>query len=354
MRRWLRRAAALLASLLLLLELAIAVGEQRRHTPPFRDAQGAPLPGSVALMERMDLNGSLQSVWIRGADRRLPLLVLLHGGPGASESALFRAYVPELERHYLVVYWEQRGTGRSWLPAGHREALGTGQLLRDLDALVEEVTRRFGQRQVVLLGHSWGTVLGVLYAGWRPERVRHYVGVAQVVHTVEAQKIEREFVLEQALARHDEDVVAELRAMGPPPLRVPELLRQGSLCERYGGVFHGAMRTHDLLRAPLRTEETALLDLALFGLGNGFSLERLWPESIAIDFFRSAPRLQVPVTLMLGRHDRHVPAELSARWFAALEAPAKQLVWFERSAHNPPFEEPDAFVAALAKLASAP
>ncbi|MGV3492748.1 MAG: alpha/beta fold hydrolase [Ramlibacter sp.] len=348
--RWLCRGSVTIGALVLLLAATVLGGEAARHTAPFAAADGSPDPDAVAVMERVDLNGSRQEVWLRGADRRLPLLVLLHGGPGASESALFRHYVPQLERHFVVVYWDQRGTGRSWLPGARREALGLPQLLDDLDALVGHLTQRFGRRQVVLLGHSWGTVLGTLYAQRRPERVSHYIGVAQVVDLARAQALEREYVATQALARGDAAVLQELRDLGEPPLPVKAMLRLGALCECYGGVFHGPMRTHDLLLSALREDETALLDLALFGLGNRFSLERLWPEYTAIDFLRSVHALRVPVTLMLGRRDRHVSSELAAQWFAALQAPAKRLVWFERSARNPPFEEPEAFVREVLAL----
>jgi proline iminopeptidase len=344
-RRW----ALALVALLVAAALVACAGEVRRHTPPFLDARGAVVPSSIAVMERMDLEGSLQSVWIRGLDTRNPVLLLLHGGPGASESALFRQFVPQLEQHFTVVYWEQRGTGRSWLPAARREALSTEQLLRDLHVLVERVTRTLGQRQVILLGHSWGTVLGVLYAARHPGRVQHYIGVAQVVNTVEGQRIEQEFVRAQAAARQDSDTLREIDGFGPPPLPVGALLRQGALCERYGGVFHGSMRTRDLLRAALQAQETSLLDVALFGLGNRFSLERLWPEYSAVDLVAQAPRLEVPVTLMLGRHDRHVPSELAERWLSLLQAPARRLVWFEQSAHNPPFEEPARFVSEVVR-----
>ncbi|HEY0824582.1 MAG TPA: alpha/beta hydrolase, partial [Ramlibacter sp.] len=115
--------------------------------------------------------------------------------------------------------------------------------------------------------------------------------------------------------------------------------------------FHGSMRTRDLLRAALQAEETSVLDVALFGLGNRFSLEKLWPEYSAVDLLAQATRLEVPVTLMLGRHDRHVPSELAQRWQSLLQAPARRLVWFEQSAHNPPFEEPARFVAEVVRAA---
>ncbi|HEY0825940.1 MAG TPA: alpha/beta fold hydrolase, partial [Ramlibacter sp.] len=205
-----RRAALALAALLAAAALAACAGEIRRRTPPFVDARGALVPSSIAVMERMDLDGSLQDVWIRGLDTRNPVLVLLHGGPGASESALFRRFVPQLEQHFTVVYWDQRGTGRSWLPAAKREALSTEQLLRDLHVLVDRVTRTLGKRQVVLLGHSWGTVLGVFYSARHPGRVQHYIGVAQVVNTVEGQRIEQQFIRAQAAARQDEETLREI------------------------------------------------------------------------------------------------------------------------------------------------
>ena len=100
--------------------------------------------------------------------------------PGASESALFRHFDAALEDHFLVVYWEQRGTGRSYHGDLPRDAMSTERMLRDLDALVDTVRARFGHDRVVLLGHSWGTILGTLYVQRHPEKVAAYVGVAQI------------------------------------------------------------------------------------------------------------------------------------------------------------------------------
>jgi pimeloyl-ACP methyl ester carboxylesterase len=55
----------------------------------------------------------------------------------------------------------------------------------------------------------------------------------------------------------------------------------------------------------------------------------------------------VPIVFMLGRHDWHVPSVLAARWFETIDAPAKRLIWFEQSAHNPPFAEPVEFMRAM-------
>ena len=104
-------------------------------------------------------------------DRGNPALILLHGGPGASESALFRHYNAELEKYFLAVYWEQRGTGRSYHSDLAPESMTIEQFLRDLDEVVELVKRRFHKDKVVLLGHSWGTALGTIYSFRHPKKL---------------------------------------------------------------------------------------------------------------------------------------------------------------------------------------
>lgn len=134
------------------------------YTRPFRDANGHVIPGSIATMETVSIRGSSQSIWLRGVDTRKPAVILLHGGPGVSESALFRHYDAALEKHFLMVYWEQRGAGRSYQSEIPRESMTIGQFERDLDEVVDFVRQRFGKDRVILLAHSWGTVLGIIYA----------------------------------------------------------------------------------------------------------------------------------------------------------------------------------------------
>jgi pimeloyl-ACP methyl ester carboxylesterase len=142
------------------------------HTQPFKDAKGHALPGSIAAMEMVPIGGISQSVWLRGISRSNPLLILLHGGPGVSESALFRHFNSGLEQHFLMVYWEQRGTGRSYHADIPPQSMTIRQFLHDLDELVDWARQRFGKDKVVLLGHSWGTVLGTIYACRHPEKGR--------------------------------------------------------------------------------------------------------------------------------------------------------------------------------------
>lgn len=312
------------------------------RTKPFLDATGHVVPGSIATMETVKLGGIEQSVWFRGRSTRAPALILIHGGPGASESALFRHFDADLENHFLVVYWEQRGTGRSYHRDIPKSSMTIAQILSDLDGLIDTVRSRFAKDRVVLLGHSWGTILGTMYAHEHPEKVSAYVGVAQIADFSEDERVSFDWALREAERRHDREALKTLRPIAPAPRSVDQELALGRVVERLSGV----RSTGSLIWAALRTSEATLWDLIRFGQGNRFSLTALRPEYSRVDLTRIR-HFDVPVVFMLGRRDWHVPSVLAARYFDRIEAPSKRLIWFERSAHNPPFEQPNAFVRAV-------
>ncbi len=343
MRRWLWPALTV-AGLALLLALGSCTS-----TPAFRGPDGRPRDGSVAEMTDLMLNGVRQRIWLRGTNTRNPLLVLVHGGPGASESPLFRAFVPELEQHFLVVYWEQRGTGRSFDPPIPGETMRIEQFVADLHALIDAMRTRFGAGPAIVVAHSWGTAPGLLHAARHPGDVLAYVGIAQVVDMPAGERMSWQAALDEAERRRDAAAIAALRTIGPPPHDVDAMLVSRRWNERLGGAFHAPdLSTGALIWRALQQSEVGLYDLWLFGRGNRWSLERLWPEFSQLRLWHMR-HLDVPVFLIQGRHDRQVPSSLAETWFRTVSAPFRRLFPFEESAHNPPFEQPAAFVEVIVR-----
>jgi proline iminopeptidase len=126
-----------------------------------------------------------------------------------------------------MVYWEQRGTGRSYHADIPRNSMTIGQFQRDLDEVVDLVRQRFGKDRVILLGHSWGTVLGIIYAYEYPEKVAAYVGVAQIANFAEGERLSSEWALAQAIQRDNRRAIADLRAVSPRPRSVDDELTKG-------------------------------------------------------------------------------------------------------------------------------
>lgn len=305
---------------------------------------------TVAVDETRSLSvaGAALYLDVRGDDARAPLLVWLHGGPGAAERPLFRYFDAALERRFVVAYWDQRGTGRSYDAAADPHALTVARHLADLDAVVDHLRARFGRERVLLLGHSWGGALGLLYAAAEPAKVAAVGAVAPTIAPRDAQRAEWELVAAEAERRGDAAARAELAELGPLPYAdVERMLALERLADGYGAVYHRPpARTWVVLGGIVRGLVTPW-ELPRFFRANEVSLAAMQPELLALDLRQKVPELAVPVVFFLGRHDGHVDARIAADYLAALGAPAKRLVWFEDSAHNPPFEEPAPFVAAV-------
>jgi len=315
------------------------------RTKPFVDSHGVPLPNSVADARHHTIGGVKQWVMVRGRDVTNPLLVIVHGGPGSTETALFRSTNAALEDAFTVVYWDQRGAGRS--PAPPPESMTIARYVADLDELIEAMLTRFGQRRAVVLGHSWGSAVGTLYTTSQPAKVAAYVGVGQISNMLASETLSYRYALAEARRRGHRKATRELEAMGEPPLPIPALMKQRRWLMTLGGAFGAHMTLGALLRRTMFAPEGTPLDVVRMLRGARRSIDALWHQMEPLRLDRDKRRFGVPVFFLLGRLDNQVVATLAAQYFDTIEAPHKELVWFEESGHFLPFEEPEKFNATL-------
>jgi pimeloyl-ACP methyl ester carboxylesterase len=318
-------------------------------TRPFRGPDRKVVPGSVAEVKYLRLGGVDQWVMIRGERLRNPPLILLHGGPGFSETHFFRRFNAPLEKTFTVVYWDQRGSGKSFDRNISRSSMTVEQFIADLDELVQTICERTGAKQVVLFGHSWGSALGVLYAARFAEKVAAYVGSGQVGDSAAAESASYAFALAEAERLHNRKALENLRAIGPPPYSASSLFRERSWVNRLQGQSN-ARASWDVGRLFLRGPELSLLDLPNLTRGFRFTLNAMLIETSKVNLMKLVPALQMPVFFFLGRRDRWVPPETSVAYFNMLTAPSKMLVWFDESGHEPFVDEADMFNASMADL----
>jgi len=297
----------------------------------------------------LPLGGINQWVMIRGASVANPPLIMLHGGPGLSETGFFRRFNAPLEKSFTLVFWDQRGAAKSFTRAVPRASMTVERFVLDLDELVDAVCERLGKTKVVIFGHSWGSALGVLYAARFPEKVAAYVGSGQIGDWAAGESASYAFALAEAQRLGKRRALEKLRAIGPPPHTVENLWTQRTWLSRLEGRF-GARALWNLARAVLTGPETSISDLPNTRRGFRFSLDAMWAEVSRLNLGELAPVLEMPVFFFLGRNDHWVPPEASVAYFNALTAPAKELVWFENSGHEPFVDEPDKFNAAMIEL----
>lgn len=294
---------------------------------------------------RPSLNGTTLDLRIRGTSAQNPVLLFLHGGPGVCDRHFVLEDQAPLTDVFTLACFDQRGAGKSYTRAQSKMCMDLETVMDDAVAMIEFLCERFGQEKLYLAGHSYGSYLGVLLCQRIPERIAAYVGTGQLANGAENERISYEFVLNEATKRGDEKALKELARIGAPVdgfyRSLDDLTVQRNLMTKFGGAAHGKKEDifSSMVLPVLRSPEYSLLDLVRFAKGAYYNLRQLWREVIVCDFPKTVTHLSVPVYIMAGKHDRNTPPEIAKPWFDALDAPKKEWIWFEESAHSPIREE---------------
>ena len=344
--RWLKWLGLGSIGLALAIAFAVGVWALLPASTPAIDA-----PDGIAAIERIPIGGAEHTVLLRGRDRAAPVLLYVHGGPGAGQLPLARGYSDRLEEHFVVAHWDQRGAGAS-CEGTDWDALSLERSVADAIALSAHLAGRFGGGgKIVLLGHSWGSVVGALAVQQRPDLFHAYVGLGQLVHGERNEILSYDWVLGEARRRGDDAALAELATVTPPYRDNDALGLQRKWLNAYGGSIHALDRALPALwRVAFGREYTLGTRLSYFDC-MGRSLAALWPAVARTDFLAEIPRLEVPVLLFTGRHDWNTPFPLVEEWAARLEAPHVEIVWFDDAGHMINLEAPEAFQRALIEKA---
>jgi proline iminopeptidase len=299
------------------------------------------------------IGGIDQALTIRGKDRANPILIVVHGGPGTPEMAMSWTYQRGWEDYFTVVQWDQRGTGKTYRLNDAADVEGTFTIERMRDDLIEVidfVRARLGQEKVILLGHSWGTVIGLQAALERPDAVSVYIASGQVVNMRRNEQVGYEGTLAAAKADGNAEAIADLEAMapypGPGPLTIERIGAQRNWLIYYGGTAAFRSNMDPWFRAIKLAPEYSEDDRKSYDAGGLAALAALLPELTDVDF-DAVTESPVPVFMLLGRDDLNTPSSIAAEWMDRLSAPAKATYWFEHSAHLSYMEEPGATLITL-------
>ncbi len=346
-RRWplrARRGVAVLAAVGLVAFTALLA--RPASTDAIVDADGHRVPGSIAELSTLDVNGHELHVMIRGHSLDNPVLLFLAGGPGGAEMGAMRRHLPELEEHFTVVTWDQRGAGKSYDELDPTDTYTLTGAVDDTITVTEQLRERFGQDRIYLLGQSWGSTLGVLAVQQRPELYTAFIGTGQMVSQLATDTIFYEDTLAWAEATGDRGLAAELIAIGPPPYE--RMLDYETALSNEPDVYpydrsansEGAGQFSENFFVP----EHSLIDQIhmLAAFMDTFSV--LYPQLQDIDFRRTATDFDVPVYFVQGAHEADGRAEVFADWYPMVDAPKKDLVVLDTSGHRPLWEQPDEFV----------
>lgn len=311
------------------------------------DLMRIPNPDGVQETYKTRIGGIDQWISIRGQDRANPVVLFVHGGPASPILPSQWQFQRPLEEYFTMVNYDQRGAGKTYRE-DHSDAVADTIRIQayvdDLVAIAEHVRAKLGKDKLVLMAHSWGTIPAMRAALARPDLFHAYVGIGQVINVRDNERISIEYGLAQARKHGNAGAIGEIESImpypGDQPITRERIVAARKWPQHYGGMaafrdetnlwFYGAARL---------SPDYDAQDRVALNAGSLFTLDRLLDEFVQVDF-KPVHEFPIPVVMFMGRHDYTSPSQPTADWLERVNAPFKRGVWFERSAHMIPWEEP--------------
>ena len=307
----------------------------------------------INIKKKVPINGVKQKLHIVSNDESLPVLLFLHGGPGVVNRHSILSSHLDLLDSFTIATWDQRGTGGSYYNVSN-DSLTIKQLVEDAKEVVEYLCKTFNKEKIFVIGGSWGSLLGIRLAYAYPEKIAAFVGFGQFVNGAKNEEISYQFTLDGAKQANDLEAIRQLEKVGPPVKGMYKggfdgMMVQRNLMMKYGGYSKSEEKRSymdSFVKPMLLSGEYSLSDLLGIVLGYKNVLKTMWAE-VGQEDLSKYTTFSVPILVFDGRLDMNTPAELVEDWFKQIEAPYKELIWFEKSGHNPMSDEPESFKSLL-------
>lgn len=300
------------------------------------------------------IGGIEQGYFIRGEDKKNPVILYLHGGPGSPELAIIKD--TKLEKYFTICYWEQRGAGMTFSSDIDPATLTTTQLVDDTRQITDSLRNWYGVDKIYLIGHSWGSYLGVKTVEKYPERYHAYIGISQMCHQLESERLAYDYLTTEAYKTEDTETVNAFVVYDKNSSDFPSneyLLKvRTTAMNKYGvGFTHKNISMLDLAIDLLYYRGYTLDEKLNYLRGTMLSLNK-FPEVMEDNLFKTSTQFEIPVYIIQGKYDYQVSYELARKYLDSINAPKKMFFTFEESAHSPNIEEPERFVEIVRSIAN--
>ncbi|MGC6767769.1 alpha/beta fold hydrolase [Enterococcus sp. LJL51] len=293
----------------------------------------------------IEVNGNKQGMFIQSKNIGNPVLLFLHGGPGSPEIMFTQEYPTGLEDLFTVCWWEQRGSGISYRKNVSRETMTINQMIADTLFVVSYLRERFSKEKIFIMGHSWGTLLGILTVQKSPELFQAYIGIGQMNQQIESERLAYKYMLNEFRTRGDKKMIKKLEKVPINQGAKVEIaylsVRNAAMMKLGIGLMRQCRSVMSIGGILIRFKGYKLMDKVRFMKGNSFALNCLWDIILQKNLEKEVPRLEVPIYVLHGQFDYQVSYSLSKQFVKNIKAPVVGFYTFENSAHSPCFEEPE-------------
>jgi len=334
------------------LRLVVAAGFVAMHLSAAAPVAGGARAADSGIAEEgfVRIGGIEQWITIHGDNRDNPVIVVLHGGPGEAQTPLETLYAG-WQRQFTVVQWDQRGAGKTFGRNGKATPdMTLDRMVQDAVEVADYARQRLGVKKVILLGHSWGALLGVNVIKKRPDLFCAYVGTGQVVGWAQGMAAQYKYTVSRAKAERNEDAIRELKEIGSPPYEIgPKFFTAHKWLNRYlpASDTKYIQQQMDIIRSAPNFSKQDIQD---WEDGEDFSGRQLYSVEVAEDLSTTLGyQMPVPFFIIDGEQDHIAPVEVARGYFHKIKAPQKRMILIKGAGHFAYATNRDQFLAALVK-----
>lgn len=302
--------------------------------------------------EYVNINGAEHYLLHYKANPEAPVLLFLHGGPGQSESMM--AYIVEdyAKRNYNIVYYDQRGAGKTFLKNKKLRA-NTKILKEDLLEIVLYLKKMYGKDKIGILGHSWGSALGSMFVLEHPEHVLCYIGCGQLVNVMENERVGYQKLKETIKQGGDQKDLEQLKKIGKYPLEGEfnkEFMHKMGQVRKLQGKYNLAIKADkSMVRMIMKSPIIGFRDFYPFMVGS-LNNKQVISELLALDLCKIGVKYDVPMYYVLGENDQQTPIEMGVEYYEEIEAPYKKLYVIKNAGHAPMMENTQDYRKAVCEI----
>lgn len=295
------------------------------------------------------INGSEQGMIMQYDDLTKPILLFLHGGPGSPSFIFFEQKILPLYKLFVICHWEQRGAGISYHKEIDAKTMNSQQLIDDAASVTHFLLEKYQREKIFLMGHSWGTFLGIQLAQQHPELFYAYIGIGQINNQLASEQAAYDYMLAAAKANHDQKDIKKLLAYDKnspdfPSHQYLARVRSKLLNKYHIGLTHQEMSMLKIFVLPLLTSKTYTFKEKFKQIkGAAFSLS-MFDEVLATNISEKIQHIKIPTYFISGKYDYQTSQLESSLLFQKLDIPDGDFILFDHSAHSPLFEEPERFL----------
>ena len=313
-------------------------------------------PNGVDSLVAVRIGGIDQWIEVRGQNVNNPILLFIHGGPGFAFIPMGSTFQDPWEKSFTVVQWDQRGAGQTYESndkALQRQTMNLAQMEQDTLEVANYLRTRFKREKIFVVGHSWGSMLGLWLAHEHPEMIYAFVGTGQAVSMQQNEEAGYRVVLQVARSRNNEQAVKELESIAPYPPAIPDMTKTTKVRDWESTLLGpppseaSFTNVKRILKTVVSAPEYSIADDIGFVRGSTFSLQVMMPQMMEFDLTKLGPDFREPLFFFEGRLDPYCPGSVIADYIQTIDAPRKEIVWFEHSSHFPFYEEKQKFTDEL-------